>query len=545
MIPRALIAAVALAVAPAGAAFAQQADNTPVQVAITRGDPTATQRLMLPIGKSAVIDLPVDVRDIVLGNPEVAEAVVRTSRRAYIMGLKPGATNAFFMDAYGRQILNLELRIERDTTQLEQLIGRVAPDARVKVETMEDSIVLSGSVRTASDLDRITQVTNRFIGGAEKVVNLVSLEGSDQVMLKVRVVEMQRTLIKQLGINVNAENLLNKLIPDDAFIRLATSNGFPVSGSILGGLNITGGWQSTLVQPQSFSFGSLESPLGPDYFANAGAIPPGLGAGVGGFSRAFDEATGRTTYTFGPGQLVAEDRVDGAIQAFERVGVLRTLAEPNLTAVSGETAKFLAGGEFPVPVAQEGNKISVEFKPFGVGLAFTPMVLSPGRISLKVSTEVSEISPQNSFNQGDQIIRDAAGNVTNIIRGISISGISVRRAESVIEAPSGGSIVMAGLIQQRTRQAMEGLPGAKDLPILGALFRSRDFQNDETELVVIITPYLVNPTQLANLRTPADGFAPATDAESLLLGRVNRLYKPPGADTGGRRWLGPIGHILN
>ncbi len=201
-----------------------------------------------------------------------------------------------------------------------------------------------------------------------------------------------------------------------------------------------------------------------------------------------------------------------------------TLAEPNLTAVSGETAKFLAGGEFPVPVAKDNQgNITVEFKQFGVGLSFTPVVLSPGRISLQVSTEVSELTNTGAFTlQG-------ASNST----GLTIPALSVRRAQTTVELPSGGSFAIAGLMQHNSKQVLQALPGVKDLPILGALFRSRDFQNDESELVIVITAYLVTPTAMANLALPTDGFVSPTDPETILLGRLNAIHdnKPAGTAT--------------
>ena len=201
----------------------------------------------------------------------------------------------------------------------------------------------------------------------------------------------------------------------------------------------------------------------------------------------------------------------------ENAGVIRTLAEPSLTAVSGETAKFLAGGEFPVPAGRDtSGNVSVEFKQFGVGLSFTPVVLSPGRISLQISTEVSELTDTGSLTlQGSS--------ATN---GVTIPALSVRRAQTTVELPSGGSFAIAGLMQHESKQVIQALPGVKDLPILGALFRSRDYQNNESELVVIITAYLVQPTTLANLSSPTDGFVAPTDPETILLGRVNALHGP-------------------
>jgi pilus assembly protein CpaC len=227
--------------------------------------------------------------------------------------------------------------------------------------------------------------------------------------------------------------------------------------------------------------------------------------------------------------------VQGAINALEQVGLVHILAEPNLTAVSGETAKFLAGGEFPVPVSRDrdGN-VTVEFKQFGVGLSFTPVVLSSGRISLQVSTEVSELTNTGAFT--------LAG--TTPSNGLTIPALDVRRAQTTVELPSGGSFAIAGLMQHTSRQVIQALPGMKDMPILGALFRSRDYQNDETELVVIISAYLVEPTAVANLATPTDGFISPTDPETILLGRLNAKYDKPAAGAATPHQSGSVGFIV-
>ncbi len=219
------------------------------------------------------------------------------------------------------------------------------------------------------------------------------------------------------------------------------------------------------------------------------------------------------------------------------------LAEPNLTAVSGESAKFLAGGEFPVPTGEDNTgRTTVEFKPFGVGLGFTPIVLSPGRISLKISTEVSELSNLGAFNLTSQSV-SSGGTVTQGPT-ITIPGLNVRRAETTVELPSGGAMMIAGLLKEETKQNLDSLPGLMNLPVLGALFRSRDYQAGETELVVIVTPYLIKPTTPANLQTPADGLKTADDAQTILLGRLNKVYKTPPAAVAGRTYQGPIGYVI-
>lgn len=518
-------------------------------VQATASPQSVSQRLILPKGKSAIIDLPVEARDVVVADPRIADAVMRTARRGFILGSELGETNVYFIDANGRQILSLEVRVAKDTSELDALISRLVPEARVTIDAVGDSIILNGEVPNAGVSDRVLQITRQYAGGADKVLNMMTIRSGDQVMLQVRVVEMQRTVIKQLGVNMSGNNLLNQLLPEDWGLNVATANGFSVNGSFLGGTTVDANWARNFIRPSGYTFNSGQAGfLNPSQFTGAAGynyvapITTCVASTIAGNPDTCNTTPGSTTY--GPGTLTASEAAGSTIQALERVGLARTLAEPQLTALSGESARFLAGGEFPVPVSQEGNKISVEFKPFGVGLGFTPVVLSPNRISLKISAEVSEISTAASFRQPDTVLRDANGVITDTIRGLSIPGVSVRRAESTLELASGRSIVMAGLIQEQTRQSVEGLPGLKDLPILGNLFRSRDFQNSETELVIIITPYLVQSTTLAQLQTPADGYNPASDPSAIMLGRLNRIVRPSATAAPEGRYQAPIGHAI-
>ncbi|MCK5750267.1 MAG: type II and III secretion system protein family protein, partial [Oricola sp.] len=236
--------------------------------------------------------------------------------------------------------------------------------------------------------------------------------------------------------------------------------------------------------------------------------------------------------------------LNATFQAFETNGLVRVLAEPNLTAISGESARFLAGGEFPVPVGQDDGVITIEFKEFGVGLGFTPLVLSKGRINLKISTEVSEVTTENAFFVPGSTTVDEEGNLVTTA-GLSIPGLSVRRANTVVELPSGGSLVMAGLLQEDMRSTIEGIPGVKDVPVLGQLFRSRNYTNNETELVIIVTPYLVNPTHESKLLDPTEGFVPASDAEAILMGNLVSTYGLAGAGVNEASLQGPMGFILD
>lgn len=507
---------------------------------LTAADAGQQRELILPVGKAAVVDLPRPAADVVLSNPDIADAVVRTANRMYLIGKRVGQTNAFFFDDAGRPLGHLELRVEPDAEALNAMITRLVPDARVKAEALAGSLVLTGSVRSPADAERIVQVARQMLAGqgaggtagaggaagGDSIVNAIRVETEEQVLVKVRIVEMSRTLVKQLGINIDAENIINRFVSEDVFLNLATANGFSVAGDLLGGLTANGGAVRNVVAPAGVTFPS----------GTAGTLPSSA-AGVAGFS--FDPAAtvltnpdGSQTLisetVFGGGEIQANERIGASVEAFERAGLARVLAEPNLTAISGEAASFLAGGEFPIPVAAENGQIAISFRPFGVGLAVTPLVLSPERLSLKIATEVSDLS--------------VSGAIT--LQGISIPALSVRRAETTVEMPSGGAMVIAGLIQESTRQAIEGVPGAKDLPVLGAAFRSRDFLQNETEIVIIVTPYLVKPTDPKQLRTPIDGYANASDAAGFFRQRLNAVYKAPGADAKGKSLQGPQGHVL-
>ncbi len=513
-------------------------------VRITNGGGSHSASLVLPFGKSAIIDLPADARDILISNPSIADATVRTARRAYVIGRQLGQTNIFFFDAQGRQIANVEIRVEPDVQPLNEILRRHSNESQVRAEAVNGAIVLSGSVRSAAEADRARQIAAQFLqttgataggtAGPDRVVNLIQVQGSEQVMVRVRVVEMSRTLVRQLGINASYDQMINQLIGDDDFLNLATQNGFSINGALLGGLTSTGGIVDNILRPNSLTYPNS-------------TVDPTIGtgdAGVGGYE--FDPTTNPATETFGPAHVESARRADATIEAFERAGLLRVLAEPNLTAISGEAARFLAGGEFPVPVNSDDGQISVEFKPFGVGLAFTPVVMSGGRMSLKIATEVSELTSEGAISTGDTPIRNDDG-TTTVIRGITIPALQVRRAETTVEMSSGSSIVMAGLIQERTRHALEGVPGVMNTPIIGSLFRSRDFINNETELVIIVTPYLVRPTDPDNLRTPADGFMNPSEGDSLLTGRLNALYRPSRSERERAEQTslqGPHGHVI-
>jgi pilus assembly protein CpaC len=472
------------------------------------------KRMVLGQGKGMVIQLDADARDVLVSNPEIVDAVVRTPRRIFLLGMKTGQTNAFFFDGAGHQILSLDIRVEKDTGDLGSMIHANIPGSNIKVSGLNDNVVLTGTVASAADSTRAQDLAARFAGDPAKVVNMLSIGGSEQVMLKVRIAEMSRNIAKQFGINVG-EAAMVAGVP----VIAQTQNQFGLLGHAL----------------SDASGGQIGS-------ACAGAFLPAetLRQIVG--TGAYKGQTGNLdTKNFSCG---SPNNVQGVLQALDQIGLVHILAEPNLTAVSGETARFLAGGEFPVPSGRDNQgNVSVMFKEFGVGLSFTPVVLSPGRISLQISTEVSELTNTGAFNiSGGSVTDPTTGQVT-VVPGLTIPALNVRRAQTTVELPSGGSFVIGGLMQHTTKQVLDQFPGIAQMPVLGALFRSRDFQNNETELVVMVSAFLVNPTLEAKLSLPTDGYQTPTDPETILLGRLNSVYKHnPAAPkpSGG----GPVGYIV-
>jgi len=473
------------AVLCASAALAQNRAPAPAPVALRdnsgqiTGNPSM-QRINMGVGKSVIVDLPRDAAEIFVGNPKVVNAVVRSARRLYVIGAAAGQTTIFAMDSAGQTIATVEINIGRDVGELMRILRTALPDSDVLARTVEDTIILSGSVASLGDAQKALDIASGFLGSSAngagggmgqsgggdagagggagapgapggvsgRIINTITVRGRDQVMLKVTISEVQRTVVKQLGVTSSQLN---------------------------------GNW------------GSLK-------LSNALSNP-------------------NSSLTVGGG-----NNVSATLSAFERYGVARVLAEPTVTAVSGEVAKFMVGGEVPVPSGQscsigaDGRQIctpgGATFKPYGISLNFSPLVLAEGRIALKVSTEVTEVDNTQATT----------------IAGTKVQAFRTRRNETSVELPSGGSIVSAGLLQMNSRHAIEGLPGLVNLPILGGLFRSREYQRDETELLIIVTPYIAKSSSATALARPDDGFADASDPQAWFLGRVNKLYAAPGAN---------------
>ncbi len=451
-------AALAALIAVAGvtqvtpAMSAEATARTPViQVAASE----ATSRsIPLGIGKSVAIDLPADIKDVLVADPKIANAVVRSSRRVYMIGVAVGQTNIFFFDADGKQIAGFDIAVTRDLNGVRAALKQTMPDADIHIEGVgTDGIMISGSAASAAESQHAFDLASRLVGDGGKVVNGITVRGRDQVMLKVTVAEVRRDVIKQLGIDLSGSFNYGT-----AVVNFNTSNPFSATGQALSNTALAG--------------------------------------------------------TF--------NTVTATLRAMERAGVIRTLAEPNLTAISGETATFIAGGEFPIPNGLSCDTTrspplcqpQITFKKFGVSLVFTPVVLSEGRISLKVMTEVSDLSTENAMTL----------QVTGSTTSLTVPSIQTRRADTTVEIPSGGSLALAGMIQEQTKQSINGIPALMQVPVLGALFKSRDYINHQSELMVLVTPYVVRAVAQKQLSKPDDGFADPSDPQTVLLGQLNRIY---------------------
>lgn len=428
-----LVALMTLVVAVSVVRPAAAADA--MQIAVM--DDLSGRVIHLPLNKSIVIDLPERVADVLVSNPTIADAVLRSDRKIYLIGVAGGETNIFLFGEGNRELARFEVVVSRDTVGIEALIREMAPKSNIKVQTISDTIVLTGTATSPEEAAKATEVAAKFIGDVAKVVNMITISGSDQVNLRVVVAEVQRTTAKQLGVDFN------------------------LSASVSG----------VMFNPITSTTSILDS---------------------GGL-------TGPT------GGNIQSDDFSATIRALQRDGVLRSLAEPNLTAVSGDDASFLVGGEVPVPVSRDETGIVYGYKPYGVGLGFTPVVLSSGRISLRIKTEISEID--TTF--------EVAG----------FPSFKSRKAETTVELPSGGAIAIGGLIKDDVRQNYNGVPGLMRLPILGSLFQSRDFQREQTELVIFVTPYLINPVRPSDLTRPDKNFQVSSDAQGMFLSQVNRIYR--------------------
>lgn len=438
--------------------------NTVTAQSVTR----PTTDMALSIGRGQLVSLPGTLADVFVADEKVADVQVKSTRQLYVFGKAGGQTTVYASNAAGQVIWSANVRVGSNIDSVDQMLGLAMPDARITVTTIgSNTVLLTGTVAAPEDAAEANRLVAAFMGEGSNVISRLKMSTPLQVNLQVRIAEVSRSFIRDIGVN------------------LTTLDG-------------TGGFKFGVGQGRSYAPGEwrVDGPLGAGPTVNKPAfvLPDGseiVGPGV--------QAIASGTTFAGMGKLFGLD-ILGALDLGEQIGLVATLSNPNLTAMSGETADFLAGGEYPIPISQGLGTTAIEYKKYGVSLAYTPTVLANGRISLRVRPEVSELSAQ--------------GAVT--VSGFSIPALTIRRAETTVELGSGQSFMIAGLLSNNSQDNLKRTPGLGELPVLGNLFKSTSFRKGETELVIIVTPYLVNPVNANDIKLPTDGLNSADQLEKLL-----------------------------
>lgn len=441
-----------------------------------------SQDIVLSIGRGELINVPGAMADVFVANSEIADVQLKSQRALYVFGVGGGETTIYASNSRGDIIWSANVRVGSNIGSIDQMLSLAMPEAKIAVATMgNNTVLLTGTVAAPEDAAEAQNLVEAFVGEGTNVISRLRMATPLQVNLQVRIAEVSRNVVRSLGVNL-----------------------------------------ASIDSTQGFKFGVGQG-RGPTTFSPGGS----LGANAGAITdQTFNPATGATVETPGTalatnslgttlgfaGQLLGLD-LSAAIDLAETHNLAVTLSQPNLTALSGETAEFLAGGEFPIPLSQGFGTTTVEYKNYGVSLSYTPTVLANGRISLRVRPEVSELTSQ--------------GSVT--LNGFRVPGLITRRTETTIELGSGQSMMIAGLLSNSSQNAIEKAPGLGDVPILGNLFRSTNFQRGETELVIVVTPYLVKPMNAADVRLPTDGYLKPTEGQRLL------QYRDSDGVTGGAR----------
>lgn len=422
--------------------------------------PAEEREIAITVGAGQLVRVNGDFASLFVANPDVADIEVRSSRMLYLTGVGVGETTIFAVDDADEVLMSARVRVTHNTDALAKGLARVAPGVSVSATSVDQSLVVTGTVANAEQAANVIEVARQFVDDPSRVVNRLNVAAPTQVNLMVRIAEVSRKIDRQIGIRWNE-------------------------------LSYTSGGGN-----ESVRFSGGGGPVRPGSFA---------------------------TQILRVGQL----NIDVVLRALSEEGLVSILAEPNLTARSGETASFLAGGEYPYTVAQDQGANTIEFKDFGIGLNFTPTVLDGGRISLKVATEVSELDFQN---------------------GTDVPSILTRRADTTVDLGSGQTFAIAGLMQNRSAQNASRMPGLGAVPVVGALFRSSGFLRGQTELVILVTPVIVQPTTGARLRTPTDAYVPPNDFERIVLGRFQGDARAAGrvqSRLGQRRLNGASGFVFD
>jgi pilus assembly protein CpaC len=444
---------------------------------VISGTAQADTEVTLEVNAGKTVTLARPATTIFVANPEIADVQAPANGASFfVFGKAAGRTSVFALGADGKPMVSYSVEVTHSLGDLKRRLTAQVPDVQAELDSTPGGITLTGTAPSPSMAAQAADLVRHYLGKDQQLINRLRVTAGTQVNLRVRIAEVSRTVTKELGFN----------------------------------------WES-LFNVSAFTFGIA---TGRDALTAGGTI--------------LRSVTGAASLPFSYRSSNGRVDVNTVIDALAKDGLISILAEPNLTALSGETASFLAGGEFPIPVNQRDGQITIEFKQFGVSLDFTPSVLSGERISMKVRPEVSELTDEGAV----------------VIEGLKIPALSVRRAETTVELGSGQSFAVAGLLQNNSRTVASRVPGLSDVPVLGSLFNSTQFQRNETELVIVVTPYLVSPvSQPGALQAPTDGYVPASDLERIFVGRLN---KPGQADKssllfgpGGVRLHGDVGFILD
>lgn len=461
-------------------AFAATALSTPAQAeslrVVKRGTSTSLQ---VPMNRAIVVESDAPFAELSIANPAIADISSLSDRTIYVLGKSPGITTLTILDAAGKLMTNVDVVVAADITEFKERLRQILPGEKIEVRTANDGIVLSGTVSSASRLQRALDLAERY--APQRVSNLMSVGGVQQVMLKVRFAEMERNVSKSL------------------------STSLALDGGILGGNATVSGGTNT-----NNNSGSQGNSL-------SGSIP------------ATSTANGAMLFGFSAGSV----EVGLLLEALESKGVVRSLAEPNLTALSGQEAKFLAGGEYPVPVSQDNGSITVEYKPFGVELNFIPRVVDGDLINLELEAAVSSIDPTNGFTSN----------------AFTVDAFRRRETSTTVELRDGESFAVAGLLQDDFVDTNGQVPWLGDIPILGTLFRSAQYQRSQSELVIIITAHLVTPTRGEALALPTDRITPPSEKDLFLNGKVardnSRKLKGAAGEVARQDFSGSYGYVMD
>lgn len=430
-------------------------------------------RLGVPMNRAVVVESDTPFAELSIANPAIADISTLSDRTIYVLGKSPGSTTLTLLDAAGRLITNVEVRVSADISEFKERLQQILPNEKIEVRTANDGIVLSGTASSPQKMQRALDLAARY--APERVSNLMTVGGVQQVMLKVRFAEMQRSVSKALSASLN--------------------------GTIDG---------------NGVSTGTYLAPGNAEALTNGDPITVSPG----------------TLGVFGFGINSGAVNLSVLLEALESRGMTRSLAEPNLIALSGQQATFHAGGEYPVPVAQENNTISVEFKPFGVSLQFVPRVVDGDLINLELNTEVSGIDAANGFTDGN----------------FSISAFTSRKASTTVELRDGQSFAIAGLLEDDFRDVNAQVPWLGDIPVLGALFRSADYNRSQSELVIVITAHLVSPTRGEAIALPTDRVKPPSEKDLFLFGEISKGTRPKRGAAGEvakQDFSGSYGYVLD